>query len=534
MLGCLLEKDGQLLRIADPLQNADGCAALLDCLDIIELQPSAVAKRVRQSSTLRQIYANVAQLAVQAARSTTEAQDAILLRLIQKTGYHASRKGSKELASATELLCALATNLRESSENELLVSLLAHSSHAQEVVTSTVYSVAATPDRFASAERALSYMPRLQLLAQVPTITLHFASKSRGKSRSVSSTPLHRMNVWLRLLQRVDKSLLEAAMVSLAKNMFSYDASAMVRPEILINAMLLHQDLDVRSSPVDKKTTRFQELFADVLLQVQAQPAAYSNLLNMALPLIARYAGLSLLLRSIRTMEEQKLPLSTNIDFDALIMKELGTLPARTDDLSESQLQTRAFTLQACEKLLNVLSRMGYALPARMEEVGNLVGIRQFDHLLSRAKANSSLPIAYRNSKDLTLMERVAMVHQLAHHYSEDTTRTHREVWRSIYYLYHYLSSNSLPIGPLFTKAVVHSSIIRPLSENRFVSARRLIWVCHLVARVEGNEVAGRVENHFWTWRGDLIGRAKRIYVGVGGNKQDKAHLGTMKRLGLI
>ncbi|KAF9701005.1 hypothetical protein EKO04_000719 [Ascochyta lentis] len=536
VLQCLLENDGYLLRSVALLQSAEDCARFLGCLESI-----ATAKHARIISLVRRIYGLMAHSAAEGERSTTEAYDAVLLRLIKYTGNSASSRRLNESSSVTRLLYALAAKLRKSAANNLLLSHLSQSGHDKKAIISTIYRVAEVPELFASAERALFYMPRQHLLAQIPAITLHFANQTRGKRNSAQSLKSRRMNVWLQLLQQVDtkanmdKDLLKAAMIPLAQGLFSYDAPATVPPEILIRALLLHQGLGYEVPSTNDKPRRFQALFADLLLSAQAEPKAYNNLLDVALPLIARHAGISLLLRCIRTMEEQKLPLSTEMNFEALVVEKLDDLHAPTDELSESQLQSRAYTLQACEKLVNVLDRMGHALPARMGEVAGLAGVRQFNHLLSRAIANNALPIAFRNvTTDLSLMERVAVVHQLAYHYSQDTTRTHREVWRSIYYLYNYLMSNSLPIGPLFTKAVVHSSITRPLTENRFVSARRLIWVYHLVARVEGDEVAARVENHFHTWRGDLIGRAKRIYVGVGGSKQGKAHVGTMKRLGLI
>ncbi|KAF2630084.1 hypothetical protein BU25DRAFT_363328 [Macroventuria anomochaeta] len=536
VLQCLLEEDGRLLRSVNPLQIVNDCAGFIACLDRI-----SNTKRARKTSLVRRIFGVMAQSAAEARRSTTEAHDLILLRLIKHTGHSASYRGSERLVPTIRLLRALAANLRESAENRLLLSHLAQPVRVKGVIISTIRSVAMAPDGFASAERALFYMPRKQLLTLIPAITLRFANSPRSKRDSADPMRSQCMDLWLQLLDQVDakanvdKALLKAAMVPLAEALHFYDAPAMVPPEYFVRAMILHQQLDAEAPSTTSEPRRFQALFAEVLLQIQEQPRAYTALLDMALPIIARHAGLSLLLRCIRTMEEQKLPLSTRMDFESLIAKKLAMLHTSTDDLSESQLQSRAFTLQACEKLTKVLSRMGHALPARMEEVATLSGIRQFDNLLVHAKAKNALPIAYRDvTSDLSLMERVAMVHQLAHHYSQDTTRTHREVWRSIYYLYHYLRSNSLPIGPLFTKAVVHSSITRPLMENRFVSARRLIWVCHLVARVEGDEVAARLENRFFTWRGDLIGHAKRVFVGVGGGKQNKAHVGTMKRLGLL
>lgn len=531
VLQSLLERDGYLLRLENPLHSVDNCVEFMDCLDSL-----AETSNAREKPLIGQVLASIAQSATQAKRSTTEAHDAVLLRLILGIGQRASYKGS---ASTTKLLYALAANLREIAENKALLSHLAQPKRIREIIVSTVCSVTAAPELFMSAERALYYTPRRQLLALVPTITLHFAKYTKAKS--AESITMRRMNMWLQLLHQVDvkanagKALLKAAMVPLAKSLAYNNSPRTVSPDVLVKAMLLHQNLDTQVLSSTDEPHQLQEAFVHALLQVQTEPKVYSELLDMALPLIAHHAGLSQLMRCIRIMEKQKLPLITKTNFGAYIAEKLAVLHTATDNLTESQLQSRAFDLQACEKLANALSRMGHTLPVMMEEIAALSGVRQFNNILTHAKANNALPIAHRDAtEDLSLLERVAMVHQLAYHYSHDTTRTHREVWRSVYYLYRYLLSNSLPIGPLFTKAVVHSAITRPLAENRFVSARRLIWVCHLVARVEGDEVAARVENHFYTWRGELIGRAKQVFVGVGGNKYSKAHVGTMKRLKLI
>jgi hypothetical protein len=538
VLQALLRNTGHLLRLENPLLHVNDCVDFMDGLEKI------VESRIihaRKEALIHGIHWILAQSAAQARRSTTDTHDSVLLRLLRSIGRRASYQELRELTSTTKVLYALAANLRTSTQNKLLLSHFAKPRLVKDVIISTVYSVAQAPDRFASAERALVYMPRQLLLALVPSITLHFANALKGKRSSASQTRSRRMDTWLQLLQQVnikdatDNALLMAATIPLAEALSSYDSPAMIPPEYSLKVMLMQQNSDTQVPSTTNKPRRFQALLADVLLRMQSQPKAYSALLDTALPLVARHAGLNILLRCLRTMEEHKLPLSTETDFEAVIANEIGALHASTEDLSEAQLQRRAFTLQACEKLITVLDRMGRALPAKKEELAVLTGTRQFDNVMIHAEANSALPVAYRDTtKDLSLMERVAMVHQLAHHYSHDTTRTQRQVWRSIYYLYHYLHYNSLPIGPLFTKAVVHASVIRPLIENRFVSARRLIWVCHLVARVEGDDVAARLENHFYRWRGDVIARAKQVFVGVGGSKQSKAHVATMKRLGLI
>jgi len=72
------------------------------------------------------------------------------------------------------------------------------------------------------------------------------------------------------------------------------------------------------------------------------------------------------------------------------------------------------------------------------------------------------------------------------------------------------------------------------MMEHRFVSARRLIWVCQLVARVEGEKVARQIEGAFHRWRGDLIKHAKEVHDAAGGDRGAKANVGRLKQLNLL
>ncbi|KAJ4982989.1 fungal specific transcription factor domain containing protein [Stagonosporopsis vannaccii] len=530
VLRCLLQGKGQLLQIASHVQAVDDCAKFMDQLDLMSRSP-----------LVGRVFAVLAQSATKAERSSTESHDLLLLRLIQYNERPESYTRSESLISHTTLLYGLASKLRSRADNKLLLQRYGWTNRFRNAIVSTIRNAAQTSSGFASAEHALFCMPRPQLLALVPTITSQLAYSTKGLDSSANSARY--LDSWLRMLHQVDvranndKALLKVAILSLAKSLHKSQLRAVIASEHFVKALLLHQDLDIQmqNTAAGPHSHRVQDLFADVLQQIQTQPKSYTALLDMALPIMAEHAGLGTLLRCVRTMEERRLALSTRVDFDPIFENKLAALSLPTANLSESQIQVRAFNLQHCEKLANALSRMGHALPARLEEIATLTGSRQFNNIMAHARANNALPIAYRDvATDLSLMERVVMVHQLAYHHSRDTTRTHREVWRFIYYLYKYLQSSSLPIGPLFTKAVVHAAITRPFLENRFVSARRLIWVCHLVARVEGDEVAAQVENRFYTWRGELIARAKRVFVGVGGSKHSKAHISTLKRLGLL
>ncbi|KAF2121917.1 hypothetical protein BDV96DRAFT_133826 [Lophiotrema nucula] len=154
---------------------------------------------------------------------------------------------------------------------------------------------------------------------------------------------------------------------------------------------------------------------------------------------------------------------------------------------------------------------------------------------IRRAQSMHHLPPVYASKSIMELqMMDDELCHQLAHQYSLDYTRSCREIWRSMYLLYKHLILSASPMKPLFTRALVRVAIMRPFLENRFVSSRRLVWVCQIVARVEGEHVATKVEHVFEAWRGELIKYAKKKFVEAGGDPREKAHVNTMKRLGLI
>ncbi|PSN62630.1 hypothetical protein BS50DRAFT_124847 [Corynespora cassiicola Philippines] len=186
--------------------------------------------------------------------------------------------------------------------------------------------------------------------------------------------------------------------------------------------------------------------------------------------------------------------------------------------------EIRTFKLHDTVEMANVLSN---------QFLGHEHAHRQFQHILDRAKAEHALPLPYRNlTADTTMNNRVKLIHQLAHQYSLDNTRSFRENWRSIYFLYKYLYENCLPVGPLFTRALVKVCIDQPLSQKYFVSSRRLIWLCKLISKTDGVDAARAVEHKFWVQRGQLIEFALKRYRDAGG--MGKVHVSTVRRLGLL
>lgn len=158
---------------------------------------------------------------------------------------------------------------------------------------------------------------------------------------------------------------------------------------------------------------------------------------------------------------------------------------------------------------------------------------RFFNHILARANNAHIVPLAYRKlTPDIPKEVQGDLIHQFAHQYAMDRTRSCQQNWRALHYLYLYLRNHQLPIQPLFTRSIVSVGITRPLQESKFVAQKRAVWVCRLVAKAEGVEAARRVEQYFWAGRGNLILQAKRDLVEL--EEYDEVHVGTMGRLNLL
>ncbi|EAT80445.2 hypothetical protein SNOG_12033 [Parastagonospora nodorum SN15] len=309
---------------------------------------------------------------------------------------------------------------------------------------------------------------------------------------------------------------------------------------LLVNASQTAAFEDIPMSKISDLLTAFAtmveetdnlhaELVFDMFMSyVKQKKVPHEALAQMIVECLTQYASLAQTAKFLQVLDQRQLSLPDGARVEKRIAKSLAAVQTRSNTVDD------AFTLRTCSKMLSILGRISTVSEHLMAKVDWLEPQRQFRYILNHAQADHVLPLAY-HSMDVTspVEQRIVLIHQLAHQYTTDLTLSHNQAWRRVLYLYRYLQENSMPIGPLFTKAVVRSSIIRPMMENRFVSAKRLIWVYRLVERTEGEEVAKQIELLFWHWRGEVIQQAKQTYVSVGGDRQNKAHLGTMKKLGL-
>ena len=274
------------------------------------------------------------------------------------------------------------------------------------------------------------------------------------------------------------------------------------------------------------------EMLARLLARMQLHGLPNHEMANLVVQLIYRHKGIRSVLDMLRRLKRKGVGLS-DTEFLYEFLGKLGPGARAVRASTSLHGHDDAFTLHASQ-LIRRLELGENVTDCKLDK--NLVSWqsqRQFKHIVKGARDARLLPLAYRELDVDDLMSiRADIIHQIAYQYSLERSRTSQQNWRSIYYLYKYLHDNELPVGPLFTKAVMRVCIIQPLSEKRFVSARRLTWVCQMIAPVEGVEVAKKIEHIFGVWRGDLIQHAKRTLYANGG--MGKAHVSTMKKLGLL
>ncbi|KAJ4332582.1 hypothetical protein N0V87_008275 [Didymella glomerata] len=243
VLRVLLEGDGQFLRVLNGQHGLSDCVAFLDSLDLVWENDQGR----RRKPFVHRILKVMAQLATEANKSTTAAQDHLLLRLIERMAHRVPHTELKTLHG-------LASKLSESAENKLLLSLFHETVLVQETIVSTIRSSAvrnnnALPAGFGDVVRLLSYMPRQHLLGVVSAVTLRLAEKTPGPSRE-NRLPVsrHSMETWLDLIHQIDDKgkgddkLLDAAIGAIAETLGAHKRHKWSPlPKYFVQALLLRQ-----------------------------------------------------------------------------------------------------------------------------------------------------------------------------------------------------------------------------------------------------------------------------------------------------
>lgn len=109
-------------------------------------------------------------------------------------------------------------------------------------------------------------------------------------------------------------------------------------------------------------------------------------------------------------------------------------------------------------------------------------------------------------------ISRVEMLNRLALAYAKAEHLSPRQAYKWAYRCYTACKSERLPILPAMTKALMFAGCGRYLQQWRWVGTARFTWILDRVREVEGAEVADRLDELVWEWRGRVLShkRARR------------------------
>ncbi|KAK7193240.1 hypothetical protein PSPO01_01034 [Paraphaeosphaeria sporulosa] len=277
----------------------------------------------------------------------------------------------------------------------------------------------------------------------------------------------------------------------------------------------------------DQKKASLNGLLAKLMSDLANKSLPNHGVLELMIPHIDEYKSFHSVSNLLERLPKSGTKLSNIRFLDGYVDQVLEEVSKQHDS---SRL---GYNAHAFQRFLDAHRALHATTVEPKTRIAELQSRRFFNHILARANDAHIVPLAYRNlTPDIPREVQADLIHQFAHQYALDRTRSCQQNWRAIRYLYLYLKIHELPIQPLFTRTVVSVCITRPLSENKFVAQKKAIWVCRLVAQVEGVEAARRVEQYFWAWRGDLILQAKRDLIELG--EYGWAHVSTMERLKLL
>lgn len=542
----------QLASFAIPSFYTPECKVLLNSAEEVTIHFPQRRRRIRR------LYMKIAESASSTTISSASSKDSRLLHMTRLLWQSAASPGGQVERSALDLLRVMSKKLHDRDTAASLHTMLAHPFKLQHGIIQLIVSLSEHPDRYDITEQVLHCIPQDRLSAANNTITRDLAST---KAKEPSVVDWTRLSTWLKLLLGLDSNTastarpsehFDTAIARIAKIFFANQGRLVIYPQTLIRSLMLkisqtHPAYTTSEQAISRlmdasRRTHLQpeQDLGRLLSTLRGQSLPCMELARAVTALIVCHAKLGSVQNFLSILEDQKFTLEDTSVIVDLVEQKMVEIQHPDYTLTGGGRQRAANILHMCQTISETLSRVAAASTAEVSNakkdyVFSLRAQRQFQHILDGAQAARALPLIHgRLSANWTPELKVTLVHQLAHQYSLDRTRSHRETWRSMYYLYNYLKQNAHPIGPLFSKAVVRVCITRALAEHRFVSAGRLIWVCQLVALVEGEKVARQLEFRFWQWRGDLIKEAKAAFVESGGDASAKASISTMKRLGLI
>jgi len=130
-------------------------------------------------------------------------------------------------------------------------------------------------------------------------------------------------------------------------------------------------------------------------------------------------------------------------------------------------------------------------------------------HLLRQHDRHAELiPFARQHHPACKLSpDRVDLTHNLALAFASSNRFTCREASSSVFFCWRYLRYNCAPIDDRMAKAIIMTSILKPIAAKEWIPKAQVNWAFRVVRTMHGHEAAAELDRNAWELR------AKRRYT---------------------
>jgi len=137
------------------------------------------------------------------------------------------------------------------------------------------------------------------------------------------------------------------------------------------------------------------------------------------------------------------------------------------------------------------------------------VAAKNIVHLLRQHDRHAELiPFARQHHSACKLSpDRVDLTHNLALAFANSDRFTCRDASSSVFFCWRYLRDNCAPIDDRMAKAIVMTSILKPIAANEWIPKAQVNWAFRVVRTMHGHEAAAELDRNAWELR------AKRRYA---------------------
>ena len=131
--------------------------------------------------------------------------------------------------------------------------------------------------------------------------------------------------------------------------------------------------------------------------------------------------------------------------------------------------------------------------------------------LLMRGRDMSLSYEERRNNVPALSPTTISTLHEVAWAFAGAPHLRPRQAFRGVVYCYHCLLRSKSSMGPEMSQALTEAGVIRYLRAGQWVSSRKLSWILFVVKELEGAEVAEKLDEVVYAWRGEVVKEHKRL-----------------------